>query len=121
MFNENGTITIDEIKTRLQTIRTILIEQHNGVFLDILDDFITRVDIFGLHFASLDIRQDSRVHQKVINQIVEKYTGINLKDLSEPEQIKLLTNPSFTAKPEDFEDDIINRRAPLRDAEKSEK
>ena len=107
MFNENGTITIDEIKTRLQTIRTILIEQHNGVFLDILDDFITRVDIFGLHFASLDIRQDSRVHQKVINQIVEKYTGINLKDLSEAEQIELLTNPSFTAKPEDFEDDIV--------------
>ncbi|WP_413532601.1 phosphoenolpyruvate carboxylase [Empedobacter brevis] len=107
MFNENGTITIDEIKTRLQDIRTILIEQHNGIFIDVLDDFITRVNIFGLHFASLDIRQDSRIHQKVINQIVEKYTGINLKDLSEEEQIKLLTNPSFTAKPEDFEDEIV--------------
>ena len=32
MFNENGTITIDEIKTRLHIIRTILIEQHNGIF-----------------------------------------------------------------------------------------
>lgn len=107
MFNEDGPITIDEIKNRLQEIRSILIEKHNGIFLDILDDFITRVNIFGLHFASLDIRQDSRVHQKVINQIVEKYTGIDLNDLSESEKIELLTNPSFTAKAEDFEEDIV--------------
>lgn len=107
MFDENGTIYLDDIKSRLQRIRTILIEEHNGIFLNILDDFIMRVEIFGLHFASLDIRQDSRIHQKVINQIVEKYTGINLENASEDEKIEILTNPQFIAKPEDFEEDIV--------------
>ena len=107
MFDENGTIYLDDIKSRLQRIRTILIEEHNGIFLNILDDFIMRVEIFGLHFASLDIRQDSRIHQKVINQIVEKYTGINLENATEDEKIEILTNPQFIAKPEDFEEDIV--------------
>lgn len=107
MFDENGTIYLDDIKVRLQRIRTILIEEHNGIFLNILDDFIMRVEIFGLHFASLDIRQDSRIHQKVINQIVEKYTGINLENVTESEKIEILTNPQFIAKPEDFEEDIV--------------
>ena len=107
MFDENGTIYLDDIKSRLQRIRTILIEEHNGIFLNILDDFIMRVEIFGLHFASLDIRQDSRIHQKVINQIVEKYTGINLENVTESEKIEILTNPQFIAKPEDFEEDIV--------------
>ncbi|MEG0695779.1 MAG: phosphoenolpyruvate carboxylase, partial [Algoriella sp.] len=107
MFDENGTIYLDDIKSRLQRIRTILIEEHNSTFLSILDDFIMRVEIFGLHFASLDIRQDSRIHQKVINQIVEKYTGINLENVTESEKIEILTNPQFIAKPEDFEEDIV--------------
>ena len=107
MFDENGTIYLDDIKSRLQRIRTILIEEHNGIFLNILDDFIMRVEIFGLHFASLDIRQDSRIHQKVINQIVEKYTGMNLENATEDEKIEILTNPQFIAKPEDFEEDIV--------------
>ena len=107
MFDENGTIYLDDIKSRLQRIRTILIEEHNGIFLNILDDFIMRVEIFGLHFASLDIRQDSRIHQKVINQIVEKYTGMNLENATEDEKIEILTNPQFIAKSEDFEEDIV--------------
>lgn len=107
MFDENGTIYLDDIKSRLQRIRTILIEEHNSTFLNILDDFIMRIEIFGLHFASLDIRQDSRIHQKVINQIVEKYTGINLDNATEDEKIEILTNPSFVANPADFEEEIV--------------
>jgi phosphoenolpyruvate carboxylase len=35
-----------------------------------VDSFINKVEIFGMHFATLDIRQDSRVHHKVFSQIV---------------------------------------------------
>ena len=31
---------------------------------------IHKMKLFGLHFASLDIRQDSRVHHRVFTEIV---------------------------------------------------
>lgn len=107
MFAEKGSIQIDDLLKPLREIRQRLIEKHNGIFLDILDDFIGRVQLFGLHFSSLDIRQDSRIHQKVVDTIVQHYTGIISQDLNDEERISLLTNPSFIAKPEDFEDDIV--------------
>jgi phosphoenolpyruvate carboxylase len=33
------------------------------------------VKIFGTHFATLDIRQDSRIHQKVIDEVFAKVYG----------------------------------------------
>ncbi len=107
MFAEKGSIKLDDLLNPLAEIRTNLIEKHNGIFLDILDDFIGRVRLFGLHFASLDIRQDSRIHQKVIDTIVQHYTGIATTELNDEERIQLLINPSFTAKAEDFKDDIV--------------
>ena len=107
MFAEKGTIQLEDLLNPLNQIRQVLIEKHNGIFLDILDDFIGRVRLFGLHFSSLDIRQDSRIHQKVVDTIVQHYTGITSQDLNNDERIKLLTNPSFIAKPEDFDEDIV--------------
>lgn len=107
MFAEEGSITTEDLLHPLQEIRHILVKKHNGIFLDILDDFIGRVRLFGLHFASLDIRQDSRIHQKVIDTIVQYYTGISSQDLNDQERIELLTNPSYTAKAEDFEDEMV--------------
>lgn len=107
MFAEKGSIQIEDLLNPLNQIRTTLIEKHNGIFLGILDDFIGRVRLFGLHFASLDIRQDSRIHQKVIETIVKHYTGISTKDLNDEERIEILTNPSFTAKAEDFDDEMV--------------
>ena len=107
MFAEQGNIQLDDLLNPLLQIREVLITKHNGIFLDILDDFIGRVRLFGLHFASLDIRQDSRIHQSVIDKIVQYYTGISSSDLNDEERIQLLTNPSFVAKPEDFDEEIV--------------
>ena len=107
MFAEEGSIQVEDLLQPLSQIRETLIQKHNGIFLDILDDFISRIRLFGLHFASLDIRQDSRIHQKVIDTIVHHYTGISSQDLKEEERIELLTNPSFRVKAEDFEDEIV--------------
>jgi phosphoenolpyruvate carboxylase len=40
-----------------------------------LVNFRDRVKIFGTHFATLDIRQDSRIHQKVIDEVFAKVYG----------------------------------------------
>lgn len=107
MFAEKGSIEIADLLTPLLKVKQTLEEEHNGIFIDLLDDFINRIRLFGLHFASLDIRQDSRIHQKVIDTIVSHYTGISTKDLNDQERINLLINPSFTVKPEDFKEDIV--------------
>ena len=65
---KNAAELIDE----LYQIRVILIERHGGLFLDLLEQFILKVKIFGFHFTSLDIRQDGRKHESVLRSILEK-------------------------------------------------
>ncbi|HEU4633970.1 MAG TPA: phosphoenolpyruvate carboxylase, partial [Flavisolibacter sp.] len=74
-------------------IREIIVHQHNGLFLHLLDNLINKVQVFGLHFASLDIRQDSSIHDLAIEAIVEKDDILpkNYAELSEAEKISLLT------------------------------
>jgi phosphoenolpyruvate carboxylase len=55
------------ILDELNKIREILIYKHNGLFLYLIDNFINKVNVFGLHFASLAVRQESTVHSKVLD------------------------------------------------------
>jgi len=54
-----------ELLEELLNARKILVSDHGGLFLDLLDMFILKVKLFGFHFASLDIRQDSGKHEEV--------------------------------------------------------
>jgi phosphoenolpyruvate carboxylase len=69
-------ITQREILNALYEIKKILIYQHNSLFIYLVDSLINKVGIFGLHFAALDIRQESGVHNKVLEDIAGKDSGI---------------------------------------------
>jgi len=71
----NERITAEDILKRLNEAEKILVEQHNSLFLDQLENFKDRVKIFGTHFATLDIRQDSRIHQQVIDDVYKAQFG----------------------------------------------
>ena len=60
-----------ELLHDLLRTRDILIHEHDGLFLNLLDDFILKVKLFGFHFSSLDIRQDSRIHTQIWKQIMQ--------------------------------------------------
>ncbi|MDB5201071.1 MAG: phosphoenolpyruvate carboxylase [Ferruginibacter sp.] len=60
------------ISSALNELKQILVTQHNGLFLHLLENLINKVSTFGLHFASLDIRQESSVHHTVLSKIAEK-------------------------------------------------
>ncbi len=60
-------ITSAEILQTLKQIRETLIYQHNGLFVQLVSGLINRVEVFGLFFATLDIRQDSSMHGKVMD------------------------------------------------------
>ncbi|MBB2150199.1 phosphoenolpyruvate carboxylase [Pedobacter gandavensis] len=49
----------------LNKIKTTLNEDHDGLFSDLVSDLIRKMELYGSHFASLDIRQDSRVLRDV--------------------------------------------------------
>lgn len=106
IFKNEKTISAEIILKYINEAEHILKTQHNGLFHNLLDDYRDRVKIFGTHFATLDIRQDSRIHQKVIDELVEKYSGKDFSTLKNSEKFEILINENIKANPEDFEDEI---------------
>ena len=87
-------LTKAEILDILNQIRETIIFNHNGLFLDLIDSLIGKVHLFGLHFASLDIRQDSRVHSKTIETLSAQFFTADktYSSLSDEEKINWLSS-----------------------------
>jgi phosphoenolpyruvate carboxylase len=90
----------DELLQKLTAIKSLLVEQHHSLFSSRVDSLINKVKIFGTWFASLDIRQDSRIHTNVLSDIDQTLrnnggTGIlpdNYATLQESAKITALCN-----------------------------
>ncbi len=85
LLNKSKQISLKEFKSILNDVVTILNNKHNGIYVEEVLDLYNKAKIFGYHFASLDIRQDSRVLRKVFIDIIEsshcqKYLNIHLQD-----------------------------------------
>ncbi len=106
IFQKDATISAAEIIEQLDAAEQILVQHHNGLFRDVLDDYRDRVKIFGTHFATLDIRQDSRIHQKVLNDIFTHISGKDAEQLSNEEKINFLLESDAVLNPEDFADEM---------------
>lgn len=74
---ERTDITQENILMALGEAKGILIEKHDGLFLSLIDELINKVHVFGLHFATLDIRQNSSVHTAVIKTLLQDYDQQN--------------------------------------------
>jgi len=92
-------LTKEGILAELYKIREIIIYKHSNLFLHLVDGLINKVQIFGLHFASLDVRQESSVHNKVLELIAASSSGLpnNYSSLNDEEKINVLTNVTETA------------------------
>lgn len=60
----------------LMSIHRVLVEEHDNLFGGDLELLMNKVEIFGFHFACLDIRQDSRKHEALIEEIIQVKAGI---------------------------------------------
>src|SRR5690606_36647960 len=68
-----------------------------------------KVYVFGLHFASLDIRQESKEHNKVL-EIISAANKILPEDyaiLSEDEKINRLLSITEVVNKDDFDDELV--------------
>jgi phosphoenolpyruvate carboxylase len=75
VFYSTGTIyiTLSKLKDKLNESKLLCIEKHQSLYLDDINDLINKVNLFGFHFASLDIRQNSKIHNKVIKTIFDSF------------------------------------------------
>jgi phosphoenolpyruvate carboxylase len=87
-------LTREEILDTLEQIRKIIIEQHNGLFLHLVNNLINKIEVFGLHFASLDIRQESSVHGRILDTLAQKDETLlpGYARGTDEEKIKLLSS-----------------------------
>lgn len=101
-------LSAHEILEALLNIRHQLIYEHNNLFVNLVESFINKVELFGLHFATLDIRQDSSIHAKIFNSILQ-HTALlpkNYAEASEIEQLNMLANITTTINSSVLKDDV---------------
>lgn len=79
--------------TTLEAIKTVLQKDHDSLFVNLVDDLIRKVKLFGDYFATLDIRQDSRIlraaHQYCLTESTIRHRmPVNYHEQTEEEKLK---------------------------------
>ncbi|WP_370478875.1 phosphoenolpyruvate carboxylase [Tamlana flava] len=114
-LDTKNTISSKELIKELLSIRKVIIEEHQSLYVNEINNLINRIHLFGYSFATLDIRQDSRIHHSVFTTVIDHLikTGAssfpdNYHDLSEKEQIEILSKANDNIKNLDvFEDEMV--------------
>lgn len=99
-------LNANELLEALYKVKEILVYQHNGLFQHLVEDIIHKIEVLGLHFASIDIRQDSSVISRVMEEIAGKTSSLpeNYASLTEEEKITALFNGSKVNETEELEE-----------------
>jgi phosphoenolpyruvate carboxylase len=101
-------LTKQEILKLLEDIREILLTRHDGLFVSMVNDLIYKVKLFGLFFASLDIRQESSAHNSVLEHISVNSDALpqNYSSLPDEQKIDALLQINQSADAESLSDDL---------------
>lgn len=106
-------ITLPELINQLQTIKEITIAQHQSLYLDEINGLLQKINLFGFHFATLDIRQNSKIHDNVFQEVVSYLTKEkaldfpeNYFELSETKKFDALSKLNFDIQPDFFKDEM---------------
>jgi phosphoenolpyruvate carboxylase len=101
-------ITKEDILAPLRQIKETLIKDHNSLFLNLAENLIRKVELFGLFFASLDVRQDSSAHAEVLEAIAASTQALpdNYTSLAPDEKISALLAGTSTVDPAALENEL---------------
>ena len=123
VFNElfypkkNISFSLNNLASELELVLEAIMKEHNGLYQEDVKDLIHKIKLFGFHFASLDIRQDSRVHHKVFTEIVShpeiqsyvKGLPLNYNKLTTEERCKVLSLITGDISPNIYVDEITQQ------------
>ncbi len=106
--------THKEFLNRLMDIKDLLINDYQSLYLSELKDLIHKAKIFEFHFATLDIRQDSRIHHQVFDHISTSLIASgsnslpeNYNELDEVSQINILSEIKGDISANQYEDELV--------------
>lgn len=68
---EDERLSVIELTKRLEEVADLVQQHSNGLYIERVRAFLFKLRLFGLHFASMDIRQDSRVIQSALDDALE--------------------------------------------------
>ena len=111
---DDNNFSSEKLIEDLTEIKELIIKEHQSLYLNLVVSLINKVKLFGSYFASMDIRQDSRVHNKVFNKLVkssiENKLGFfpdNYFDFTESDQIQFLSNVNGKINLSYFSDELV--------------
>lgn len=74
MQNDNAMaqgLTAAKLRSSLEDVLELVESDYNGLYAEQIRGLIFKVRLFGMHFASIDIRQDSRVVQSALDAALD--------------------------------------------------
>lgn len=103
-------ITLEELQQALNEIREIIVTKHQSLYLDDINDLINKTHLFGFHFATLDIRQNSKIHDQVFGDVVKEISTQNAiisgyHSFDEAAKLEALAKLKAKVEPEMFKDE----------------
>ncbi|WP_299113943.1 phosphoenolpyruvate carboxylase [uncultured Winogradskyella sp.] len=113
LLDKENQISLEEFVTELKRIRTLLVTEHQSLYVNKITSLINKTTLFGYHFASLDIRQDSRVHdamfRNLVAELIENDSDLfpkNFFDLEISKQLKHLSEIKGSIGNIEFKDEL---------------
>jgi phosphoenolpyruvate carboxylase len=108
--------SVSELRADLDTVHRSLVANGSRILArGRLRRLRRAIDCFGLHLASLDLRQNSDVHERTVAELLEVAApGTRYRELAEPDRIAILTRELVTARP------LVSRFAVYSDETMSE-
>jgi phosphoenolpyruvate carboxylase len=115
--DKNPDFNLEFMESELDDILEIIVRDHQGLYREEIQDMIHKVKLFGFHFASLDIRQDSRIHHAVFTEIVShpeigdwvKAMPSDFAQRSERERLQILSKVTGDLPSTIFQDEITHQ------------
>ncbi len=101
-----------EILRLLNEVKEVLEKDHYALFVELVDSLSRKVKLFGCYFATLDIRQDSRILRSVHQYCVENNSLKNLVkpgyyEMDEEDKLKAIEFTEINYSPLDDADAMV--------------
>lgn len=109
VFYSRGELYINQatLLEQLERVIVLLRTKHQALYVDEVVALIQKVQTFGFHFASLDIRQNSKIHNQVVEAIVTQLNHSDYLQADEATRRNRLHLLQGTVKATDFESEIV--------------
>lgn len=109
VFYSRGELYINQatLLEQLERVVVLLRTKHQALYVDEVVALIQKVQTFGFHFASLDIRQNSKIHNQVVEAIVTQLNHSDYLQADEATRRDRLHLLQGTVKATDFESEIV--------------